>query len=171
MRKDTIELTAEQRSELEALVRTGQGTARSIQHAHILLKSDTGLLGEQWTDAQLREAYGVSESTVWRVRQRFRAQGWQDAVQRRPQPERLEQRKINGEMEAHLIALCCSPAPQGRTRWSVRLLADRFVVLEEETGTTEPVSRETIRRALKKTNSSRGSSSNGACHVEGEANG
>jgi hypothetical protein len=71
-------------------------------------------------------------------------------VQRRPQPERLEQRKINGEMEAHLIALCCSPAPQGRTRWSVRLLADRFVVLEEETGTTEPVSRETIRRALKK---------------------
>ena|SRR5438034_577192 len=156
MRKDTIEFTAEQRSELETLVRTGQGTACSIQHAHILLKSDNGPFGEHWTDAHLREAYGVSESTVWRVRQRFRAQGVQDAVQRRPQPERPEKRKINGEMEAHLIALCCSPAPQGRSRWSVRLLADHFVALEEETGTTEPVSRETIRRALKKTNSSPG---------------
>lgn len=171
MRKDSIELTAEQRSDLEALVRTGQATARSLQHAHILLKSDNGPFGEQWTDAQLHEAYGVSPNTVWRVRQRFRAHGMQDALQRRPQPERPEKRKINGEMEAHLIALCCSPAPQGRSRWSLRLLADRFVVLEEDTETSEPVSRETIRRALKKTNSSRGSSSSGVCHGEEEANG
>lgn len=152
MRKHTIELSAEQREELEAMIKAGRATARSLQHAHILLKSDNGPLGSNWTNAQLQEAYGVGATMIRRVRQRFREQGLHAALHRRPQPERPEKRKINGELEAHLIATCCSPAPQGYSRWSVRLLADRFVVLEEESGQRLPISRETIRRTLKKTN-------------------
>lgn len=94
----------------------------------------------------------MSSATIWRARQRFLQHGLEQALDRRPQPERPEKRKIMGVQEAHLIALSCEPAPEGYQRWSVRLLADRFVVLE----TGEQVGRETIRRALKKTNSSRG---------------
>ncbi len=152
MRKHTIELNAEQRDELEAMLKAGRATARSLQHAHILLKSDNGLLGSNWTNAQLQEAYGVSVTMIRQVRKRFGEQGLQAALHRRPQPARPEKRKINGELEAHLIATCCSPAPEGYSQWSVRLLADRFVVLEEDSGQRLPISRETIRRTLKKTN-------------------
>ena len=148
MRKDTIELSGEQRQELEALVRIGTTDARSIQHAHILLNSDTNLLIVPWTNAQLQEAYGVSERTIGRVRRRFCEQGLSDAVHRRPQPERPEKRKINGDLQASLIAMCCGPAPDGYARWSVRLLTDAFVVLEEDSDTRVSFSRETVRRTL-----------------------
>ena len=148
MRKDTIELSAEQRRELEALVRSGTTAARSIQHAHILLNSDTSTLSEPWSNVQMQEAYGVSERTIGRVRRRFCEQGLHNAVHRRPQPERPEKRKINGELQASLIATCCGPAPDGYARWSVRLLTDAFVVLEEDTTTPVPIGRETIRRTL-----------------------
>ena len=151
MRKHTIELSAEQRDDLEAMLKAGRATARSLHHAHILLKSDNGPLGENWTNAHLHEAYGVSVTMIRQVRKRFREQGVQAALQRRPQPARPEKRKINGQLEAHLIATCCSPAPEGYSQWSVRLLADRFVVLEEDSGQRLPISRETIRRTLKKT--------------------
>src|SRR5579871_3276769 len=107
MRKHTIELNAEQRDELEAMLKAGRATARSLQHAHILLKSDNGLLGSNWTNAQLQEAYGVSVTMIRQVRKRFGEQGLQAALHRRPQPARPEKRKINGELEAHLIATCC----------------------------------------------------------------
>lgn len=152
MRKHSIELSMEQRQELAGLLTSGKTTARSLQHAQILLKSDDGPDGAKWTDAQLSQAYGVSPATIWRVRQRFLQEGLQAALDRRPQPERPEKRKIAGAQEAHLIALSCGPAPAGYQRWSVRLLADRFVVLDSE----EKVGRETIRRTLKKTNSNRG---------------
>lgn len=158
MRKYTIELNEEQREELEKRVRSGKATARSIQHAQILLKSDSGPSGSKWSDEQLEEAFGVSASTSYRVRKQFLEEGLEPALERRPQPERPEKRKVNGVAEAHLIAQTCQPAPAGYASWSVRLLADRFVILE----TGEKVSRETVRRALKKTNSSRGKTKNGA---------
>lgn len=158
MRKYTIELSKEQREELEKRVRSGKATARSIQHAQILLKSDSGPFGSKWSDEQLEEAFGVSASTSYRVRKQFLEEGLEPALQRRPQPERPEKRKINGQAEAHLIALACQPAPEGHANWSIRLLSDRFVILE----TGEKVDRETIRRTLKKMNLSLGKTRNGA---------
>ena len=148
MKKHSIELSKEQRQELEAMVRSGKTDARSIQHAHILLHSDSSSQEPVWSEVHLAQAYGVSERTVWRVRRRFHEQGLHDAVYRRPQPERPEKRKINGVQEAFLIATCCGPAPDGYARWSVRLLTDAFVVLEQDSTTRVPIGRETIRRTL-----------------------
>ena len=152
MKKHTIELSREQRAELEEVIRKGKTTARMIQHAQILLKTDQGAFGPKWSDQQIGEAYGASESTCFRVRNRFLQEGMQDALARRRQPERPEKRKINGEQEARLIALVCGPAPEGYQRWSVRLLADQFVILE----TGEHVSYATIQETLKKIDLSRG---------------
>jgi len=148
MRKDIIELSEEQRQDLEVLTRSGRADARSIQHAHILLHLDTNTRSEPWSNSQLQEAYSVSERTIGRVRRRFCEQGLQAAVHRRPQPEWPHKRKINGDLQASLIATCCGPAPDGYGRWSVRLLTDAFVVLEEDSNTRLPISRETVRRTL-----------------------
>jgi Homeodomain-like domain len=151
MKQYRVELTQEQRRELETIISKGKAPARTIAHAHVLLKVDKGPLGPAWTTVQVQEAYHVSESLIKCVKRRFVQGGMQDALHRRPQPERPEKRKINGEMEAYLIATTCRPAPQGYRRWSVRLLADRYVELAPQAieGSTSP-SRETIRRALKK---------------------
>ena len=148
MKKHSIQLTGEQRQVLEALTRTGQAAARTIAHAHILLKSDEGT----WTDAQISQAFGVSEATIWRVRRRFVEGGLDEALHRRPQPERPDKRKITGEQEAHLVALVCSPPPTGYQRWSIRLVRQHVVELE----IVQQVGRETIRQTLKKMNSSPG---------------
>ena len=151
MSKYRVELTEAQRQELEAYVSRGQAPARTIQHAQVLLKIDQGPHGPAWTQVRVQEAYGVGESTIKRLARRFTEAGLHDALHRRPQPERPEKRKINGEMEAYLIATTCRPAPSGYRRWSVRLLADRFVELAPEGAEiSTPPSRETIRRALKK---------------------
>jgi transposase len=166
MRKYLIELSQEQRETLEKRVRSGKATARSIQHAHILLQADAKNPNGKWGDEQIAEAYGVSASTILRVKKTFLEQGLEEALERRPQPERPEKRKINGRAEAHLIAQTCEPAPTGYANWSVRLLADRFVILE----TGEKVSRETIRRTLKKTHSNRGKTKNGSYHGQETGN-
>ncbi len=141
MKKHIIELSCEQRQQIEQVIRSGTAPARKIMHAHILLKSEQG-----WSDKQIMNAFGTGESTIWRVRRRFLEQGFEDALSRRPQPERPEKRILNGVHEAHLIALCCGPQPEGRARWSMRLLADRFVQI----GEVETVSYETVRRTLSK---------------------
>lgn len=148
MKKQSIQLTAEQQQALEALTSKGQAPARTINHAHILLKSAEG----KWTDAQISQAFGVSEATIWRVRRRFVEHGLDDALNRRRQPERLEKRKLTGDQEAHLVALVCSAPPTGYQRWSIRLVRKRVVELE----IAEQVGRETIRQTLKKMNSNRG---------------
>ncbi len=153
MKKYYVELTASQRQELEGLVSHGSAPARAIMHAHILLKVDEGPLGPHWHAKQICEAYSIGETVIKHTVRRFVLTGMQDALHRRPQPERPEKRKINGEMEAFLIATACGPAPQGYARWSLRLLAEHYVELAPESAhiTTAP-GRETIRRALKKTN-------------------
>lgn len=152
MSKNSIKLTQEQREALEQLIRKGTAPARQIQHAQVLLKIDSAEGGPDWSDQQIREAFGVSSPTVWRIRQRFLAQGLDDALNRRPQPERPEKRKIDGEKEAQVIAVTCSQAPEGHKQWSLRLLADKLV----EWGYFEEISHVTLWTALKKTNSSRG---------------
>lgn len=121
-------------------------------HARILLKADSGKDGPNWSDTQISEALEVSLPTSWRVRRRFVEGGLDDALNRRPQPQRRSLRIVDGEKEAHLIALTCGEKPEGEGRWSVRLLAERFVKL----GEVEQVSHEMVRQVLKKTSSSRG---------------
>lgn len=152
MNKHRVELTQEQRQQLEHLTHSGTAPARHILHAHVLLKADSSSQGPDWSNEQIQQSFGVSPSTIWRIRQRFLTHGLQDAVNRRPQPERPEKRKLTGAQEAHLIALCCGPKPNGQARWSLRLLADKLVQLAE----VDEVSYETVRRTLKKTNSSPG---------------
>lgn len=152
MTKYKVELTREQREDLEQVIRAGQARARKIMHAHILLSSDRGPDGPGWSEAQIEHAFGVGESTIKRVRKRFLEQGLADALDRRPQPPRPEKRILTGREEAYLIAISCGEKPEGRERWSVRLLAHKFV----EAGYVEQVGRETIRVALKKMNSNPG---------------
>lgn len=152
MKKIVVTLSGEQRQQLEHLIRSGKAAARTIMHAHILLKVDESQEGPDWSDQQIHQAFGIGASTIWRVRRRFVEQGLEDALMRRPQPERPQKRKLHGEVEAHLIAITCGEKPKGEGRWSLRLLANKLV----EVGEVEHVSYETVRRTLKKTHSSLG---------------
>ena len=149
--KHRVHLTDEQRLELRRRIAAGRGSARELAHARILLKADQSPGGPAWTDAAIARALDVSRATIERVRRRFVAQGLGAAV-RRKRPARVYRRALDGEAEAHLVALSCSPPPDGRARWSMRLLAHRLVELR----VVATVSDETVRRALKKTRSSRG---------------
>ena len=147
-RANPVVLTAEQRSNLEGSIASGRAPARRIAHARILLKADEGgdAPGRAWTDTEIARALEVSRSTVYRVRTRFAREGLEAALVHRP-PRRTKPKKLDGSQEAHLIALACSEPPKGHKRWSVRLLAQRFVELECAEG---PISRELVRRTLKK---------------------
>lgn len=144
-KKYIVTLTEEERGELERLVATGRTAARTVRHAWVLLKADASPGGPRWTDDQIRDAYGVSLDTIGRVRQAFVGEGLTVALRGRMRPA-PPPRKMDGEQEAHLVALLCGPAPAGADRWTLRLLADRFVQLEGSV----PISRETVRRVLKK---------------------
>jgi hypothetical protein len=144
--KNSIELTQEQREQLEDVVSKGTAKARMIQHAQVLLKIDNGEVGPNWSDERVREAYGVSPSTIWRIRKRFLEQGMKDALNRRPQPERPEKLKVTGVQEAQMIVLACTEAPTGHSQWSIRLLRKKVVDLH----IVEEVGRETIRLVLKR---------------------
>lgn len=152
MSKNSIKLTKEQREALEEFTRSGTAPARQIQHAQVLLKIDSGEEGPDWSDKQVKDAFGASSPTIWRIRQRFLAQGLSDALNRRPQPERPEKRKVDGEKEAQVIAVTCSQAPDGYKQWSMRLLADKLI----ELGYFEEISHVTVWKALKKMSSNRG---------------
>ena len=145
-----VTLTEEERARLEALTQQGRIAARTLKHAWILLQADTGPGGPAWSDAQLRAAFGASWSTIARVRRALVEAGLDAALYPKRPPPRLPV-KLDGANEAHLIALACSTPPDGRERWSLRLLAERFVTLEGAT-----ISYETVRRTLKKTCSSPG---------------
>jgi len=146
-----VQLTASQRQQLQQLIATGTAPARVLTHARILLKADEGEGGPAWTDGAIAQALEVSVPTVARVRVRWGQAGLDAALQRRS-PGRSRACKIDGEKEAHLIALTCSAPPKGHQRWSLRLLAGRMVELQH----VEQLSHETVRRTLQKTNSSRG---------------
>lgn len=144
-----VRLSPEERSSLEKLVSTGRASAKRQTHGRILLKADTSAAGPSWSDEQICAALEVSRPTVERVRKRF-VEGGLDLLQPRPAIPRPSRRRLDGEQEARLLALACSPPPQGRAHWTLRLLADQMVVLEH----VESMSYETVRRTLKKTRSS-----------------
>ena len=148
-KKYIVNLTSGERRELERLISSGTAPARKLTRARILLKADEG-----WTDARISEALDVGTATVERVRKRFVEWGGIKAIERR-KPRRQYERKIDGDAEARLIALACSTPPEGRTRWTLQLLADKLVTLEDVD--IDSVSYETVRRVLKKTGSSPGS--------------
>jgi hypothetical protein len=155
--KYRVTLDADERAALERLVAVGKGAARRLTHARILLLADTAS-GQERADAGIVAALGTSVRTVERVRQRLVTEGLPAALNPRPQPLRPAKVKIKGDVEQRLLQLACSEPPQGRCHWTLQLLADELVVL----GLTESVSTETVRQALKKTTSSRGSWSPGA---------
>jgi transposase len=148
-RNNPVSLSREDRGSLEGLIACGHAPARQLTHAHILLKADEGEDAPHqasWSDTKIADALQISRSTVARVRQRFAWEGLEAALVHR-RPKATKPKKLDGEQEAHLIALACSEPPKGKKRWSVRLLAERFVQLE---CAEEPISRELVRRTLKK---------------------
>jgi transposase len=154
-KKYVVRLTTEEREHIETLLQRGRAHARKLLYARILLKADANG-PDRWTDERIAEAFEVSTATVARERQRFLEDGLEVALMPK-KPGRPRRRVLDGRAEAHLIALSCSDPPEGRERWSMRLLADRMV----ELGHVDTVSHETIRRTLKKTSSSHTSSASG----------
>lgn len=149
-KKYIVNLTVEERQSLEAMVNTGKRAAATITHARILLKADAGQASGSWRDQDIKAALDISIRTIERVRRRFVEEGLDVALN--PRPGRGRKRKIDGEAEAHLVALRCSEPPEGRGRWTLRLLADRMVALEY----LDELSHESVRQVLKKTNYSLG---------------
>ena len=149
--KYLVRLTQEERSQLEHMARAGKGSARVINRARILLKTDEG-----WPAPRVAQALDVSQGTVFNVKRRFAEGGLDGVLKDRPQAHRYC--KMDDRAEGHLIALACSPAPEGHDHWNLRLLADRMV----ELGVVESLSYETVRLHLKKTPSSRGRRNSGA---------
>ncbi len=144
-----VHLTVQERDELEGFIKRGkQVAARKRLHAQALLKTDEGDLGPSWTDARISEAYDIHTRTVRSVRQRFVEEGLESALNRKKQQNPSRPRKLDGAAEARLIATVQGPPPEGRSRWTLRLLSDRVVELGI---CDEPVSHSAIGRALKKT--------------------
>jgi len=144
MKKYKVTLTEQEREELGQVISRGKGAARKLLHARILLKADrqTG-----WNDEAISKALEVSVSTIERVRERFVEEGLIAALERKA-PKREYKRKMDGEPEAHRVALVCSQPPDDRGRWTLKLLAQKMVELEY----VDSVATETIRQTLKKMN-------------------
>jgi transposase len=146
VKKYIVTLTEDERSELNALARSGKAAAYKITRARILLKADAAEGGPAWQDQQIADALDVGTATIERLRRRFVEDGLEAALGRKkqatPRPPLLD-----GAAEARLVALACSAPPDGRACWTLRLLADKLVELE----VVPAVSHETVRQALQKT--------------------
>jgi transposase len=148
MKKYHVTLTEQEREELGQHISSGKGAARKQMHARILLKADSAV---GWNDQAISEALEVSISTIERVRERFVEAGLAAALEHQA-AKRVYRRKLDGEQEAHLVAVVCSQPPEDRGRWTLTLLAQKMVELEY----VESIATETIRRTLKKMNLSPG---------------
>lgn len=141
-----VTLTEEEQEALLKLIKQGKGAARELAHARILLKADESEKGASLRDEEISEHLQVSVSTIERVRKQFVEEGLERALSHK-RPYRTRSKKLDGEVEAHLIALVCAEPPTGRERWTMQMLADKLVELE----VVESISDETVRLALKKT--------------------
>ena len=158
-----VTLTEQERNELEKLTRRGKTHARRFIHARALLLCDAGSHGPAWTVADVAEALGVTSRTLEHLKKRFVEDGLEAALKRKPREKPPREVIFDGAFEARLIALACSGAPEGRRRWTVRLLADKAVELD----LTPSVSHMTVQRVLKKTNLSLTSASTGKSRQKG----
>jgi len=152
MKKYIVRLSTEERNQLKKLLTGGRGLVRMLTRARILLKADQSIDGPSWSDEKMSEAFDVTVLTVQRIRKQLVIEGLDAVLSRHEYQLKKPRLKIDGDLEANLVALACSKAPEGRSRWTLRLLADSFV----ELGFVNSISRETVRRTLKKTKLSLG---------------
>lgn len=145
VKKYIVRLTDEERGQLKAVVSKGRASAQKIRRAQVLLKVDAG--GPNWTDEQAADAFGLRANTVAEVRQRYVEEGLERALERKQRDEPPRRRKLDGAGEARLIAMACGEPPEGRARWTLRLLAGQLV----ELAIVDGISHETVRQTLKKT--------------------
>jgi len=156
--KYAVRLTADQRERLDALTRVGRAPVGKVRAARVPLLADHGRADGGWTDPAIADALGMHVNSVGKVRKRFVLEGEEPAVTRKRRLTPPTPPKMDGHLEAHLVALCCSPAPGGRARWTLELLAGELVNRKLVTA----ISLETVRQGLKKTRYSRGGSRRGA---------
>ena len=155
--KYRVTLTEDEREQLHRLIQKGNVAGYKIRHAQILLALDEIPANDHWSDARIGEAYSVLQQAVGKLRKRFVEDGLQAALERK-KPEKPPNVKIDGEAEAKIIALTCSEPPEGRCRWTLKLLADKVV----ELGILESISDHGIGDLFKKTKLSHGYRNNGA---------
>lgn len=157
-KKYVVKLRDEEREQLDTLIRSGKRSAQTLMKARILLKADAGEAGPGWSDGRIVEALDTSSATVARARQQLVEEGFEAVLTRKQRATSARPRIFDGEAEAKLIALTCSKPPEGRARWTLRLLEEKVVELE----IVARASDNTIGRTLKKTLSNRIARSNGS---------
>lgn len=150
--KARIWLSDEQRQHLQQVAHNGRGSAKRVLHARVLLLADEAHEDGRQADQKIGRALGLHEKTVARIRQRFCSGGLTVAVERKPRLTPAHPPKLDGQKEAVLVALCCSPPPKGQRRWTMHLLAEELV----RRNMVVSICKETVRKTLKKTSCSRG---------------
>ncbi len=161
-KKYVVTLSADERDHLDDLLRTGKVSALVRTRARILLRTDQADGGPALDDETIADELEVGLRTISRVRRRFVERGFEDCVRRKKQDRSSRVRKLDGAAQARLIAVACSAPPDGREAWTTQMLADELIALD----VVEAISDETVRRALKKAPSSRGSRSSGASRTD-----
>jgi transposase len=147
MEKYKVTLTEQERDELMSITKGGTHTSKKVIHALILLNCDEGPFSDKVNNEYVAKVLKIGTRTIDRVKKKFVEEGYEAAMENRP-TTRVYERTADGDVEAHLVALSCSTAPEGFTKWSLRLLADKMIELKY----VEDISYETVRRVLKKTN-------------------
>lgn len=152
MKKYIVHLSQQECQILRRFISSGKRSAQLFIRARILLKADQGKDGPGWSDERISQALDVTVQTVERVRKQLVLEGFDAVLKRQQYNQKVSRKRLDGDAEAHLIALSCSRPPKGRSDWSLRLLADTMV----ELAYVESVSYETVRQTLKKTKLSHG---------------
>jgi transposase len=147
MVKYRVTLTHLERADLMSITKSGTHTSKKVIHALTLLNCDEGEFAEKVINEDIAKVLKIGMRTIDRLKKKFVEQGFEAALQNSP-TTRVYERKADGDLEAHLVSLACSKAPEGFSKWSLRLLADKMVELKY----VDDISYETVRRVLKKTN-------------------
>ena len=147
LRRYVVKLGQKERTLLLKMIHNGAEKAKKLTHARILLQADSGKQGEHRKPLEIAENLHVDVKTIHRVKKKYVEHGLSAALNRKPH-SRYRPRKLDGEKEAYVVAMCCSPPPKGQARWTLALLADRLVAQN----TVKTISRSTLWRTLKKTN-------------------
>jgi transposase len=147
----TIKLTKSEVGDLKAIINKGSHTTQTFRAAYVLLNCDEGKYSEKVTNEQMSKVLKIGMRTIDRIKKKFIEEGMEATLERRP-TSRIYERKVDGEVEAKLVTLCCSEPPKGFAKWSFRLLADKMVELNY----VESISHVKVREVLKKTNLSLG---------------